>query len=207
VGNHTTGGQLLDTSGTNNAGPCLASKVAENQCTLNHSATANAEDPRIAAGTMTSGQPTVPWVIWAEDFKGVKRIFVSRLVSGTHFALANGGKPISSTRGDATVPDISFVAHTPVVTYRQKVGSSELLFVGHFTNASNPTFHLDTPSGIKRSNKGLTLSVAEPISSNCTANPFNVDGDSCQGAVQAKAFFLFNDGAVGARQIFGERFK
>jgi hypothetical protein len=156
---------------------------------------------------MTSGLATVPWVVWAEDFKGVKRIFVSRLVSGTHFELANGGKPISSTRGDATVPDISFVAHTPVVTYREKVGSSERLFVGHFENASNPTFHLDTPNGIKRSSAGLTLSVAEPISSNCTANPFNLDGDTCQGGAQAKAFFLFNDGPAGSRRIFGESFK
>jgi hypothetical protein len=207
VGNHTTAGQVLDTSGTNGAGPCLASKHAENQCTLNRSASADAEDPRVAAGTMTSGLATVPWVVWAEDFKGVKRIFVSRLVSGTHFELANGGKPISSTRGDATVPDISFVAHTPVVTYREKVGSSERLFVGHFENASNPTFHLDTPNGIKRSSAGLTLSVAEPISSNCTANPFNLDGDTCQGGAQAKAFFLFNDGPAGSRRIFGESFK
>jgi hypothetical protein len=83
VGNHTTGGQVLDTSGAHNAGACLASKHAENQCTLNRSPSANAEDPRVAAATMTSGQPTVPWVVWAEKFKGLNRIFVSRLVSGT----------------------------------------------------------------------------------------------------------------------------
>jgi hypothetical protein len=207
VGNHTTGGQVLDTSGPNHAGPCLASQSAENKCTLNRNASANAEDPRVAAGTMTSGQPTVPWVVWAEDLKGVKRIFASRLVGGTHFELANGGKPLSSTQGDADVPDISFVAHTPVVTYRQKVGHSHKLFVGHFTNAADPTFHLDTPTGIKRSTSGLSLAVAEPISSNCTANPFNSDGDACQGGPVAKAFFLFNDGASGAREIFGERFK
>jgi hypothetical protein len=207
VGNHTSGGQVLDTSGANHAGACLASKSAENQCTLNRSPKANAEDPRVAAGTMTAGQPTVPWVVWAEDFKGLKRIFASRLVSGTHFELVNGGKPLSSTRGDADLPDISFAGHTPVVTYRQTVGHSVRLFVGHFTNATNPTFHLDTPTGITRSSRGLTLPVAEPISSNCTANPFNSDGDACQGAVSAKAFFLFNDGSPGARRIFGERFK
>lgn len=206
-GNGTTGGQILDTSGANHAGPCLASKAAENQCTLNHDPNANAEDPRVAAGTMTSGQPTVPWVVWAEEFKGVKRIFASRLVDGTHFELANGGKPLSSARGDANNPDITFAGHTPFVTYRQKIGHSVLLFVGHFTNAANPTFHLDTRGGIKRSSSGLTLETAEPISSNCTANPFNSDGDACQGGVTPDAFFLFNDGAAGARRIFGERFK
>ncbi len=206
-GNRTTAGQVLDTSGANHAGPCLASKAAENKCTLNRSPNADAEDPRVAAGTMTSGQPTVPWVVWAEEFNGVKRIFASRLVGGTHFVLANGGNPLSSTKGDANTPDISFAGHTPVVTYRQKVGHSQLLFVGHFTNAANPTFHLDTSTGIKRSTSGLTLEVAEPISSNCTANPFNSDGDACQGGVAAKAFFLFNDGASGARRIFGEQFK
>ncbi|HZO76942.1 MAG TPA: hypothetical protein VFB39_02800 [Solirubrobacteraceae bacterium] len=207
VGNNTAGGEVLDTSGPNHAGACLASKAAENKCTLNRSPNADAEDPRVAAGTMTSGQPTVPWVVWAEEFQGVKRIFASRLVGGTHFELANGGKPLSSTRGDADVPDISFAGHTPFITYRQKIGKSHLLFVGHFSNAANPTFHLDTPTGIKRSTSGLSLAVAEPASSNCTANPFNSDGDACQGGVAPKAFFLFNDGAAGARRIFGEQFK
>jgi hypothetical protein len=156
---------------------------------------------------MTPGQPTVPWVVWAEKVNGVNRIFASRLVGGTHFELANGGKPISSAQGDADVPDISFAGHKPVITYRQKIGQSHLLFVGHFSNAANPTFHLDTSSGIKRSTSGLTLAVAEPISSNCTANPFNSDGDACQGGAVPKAFFLFNDGSAGARRIFGERFK
>lgn len=207
VGNHTAGGQILDTSGANQAGACLTSKAAENQCTLNHSPNANAEDPRVAAGTMTTGQATVPWVVWAEEVNGVNRIFASRLVGGTHFELANSGKPLSSARGDADVPDISFTGHTPVITYRQKIGHSHLLFVGHFSNAANPTFHVDTSAGIKRSTSGLTLAVPEPISSNCTANPFNSDGDACQGGAAAKAFFLFNDGAAGARRIFGERFK
>ena len=105
------------------------------------------------------------------------------------------------------MPDISFAGHTPVVTYRQAIGHSHLLFVGHFTNPLDPTFHLDTSTGIKRSTSGLTLATAEPISSNCTANPFNSDGDACQSEPVAKAFFLFNDGAAGARRIFVERFK
>jgi hypothetical protein len=205
VGNGTSAGQVLDNSGPNHAGPCLATKAAENRCTLNKNPNADAEDPRVAAGTMAAGTPTVPWVAWAEQAGKVERIFASRLVGGTHFELANSGKPLSSAKGDATRPDISFVGHTPVVSYRQKLGKSERLFVGHFTSPDH--FVRDTTKGIKRSKKGVNLDVAEPISSDCTANPFNQDGDACQGGAPGKAFFLFNDGAPGSRQIFGERFK
>ena len=157
---------------------------------------------------MTPHSATVPWVAWSEDVNGVSRIFVSRLVNnGANFALANGGKPLSKGGGDATVPDISFVRHTPVVTWHQKVNGATKLFVGHFENAANPTFVLDTSNGIKRSTSGLTLGTKSPISSDCTANPFNQDGDACQGGASGKAFFLFNDGAKGARKIFGDRFK
>ena len=53
-------------------------------------------------------------------------------------------------------------------------------FLGHFVNAANPRFVLDA------SNVPLTptaqADVREPISSSCTANPFNADGAACQGA-------------------------
>ena len=86
------------------------------------------------------------------------------------------------------------------------MGSSEKLFVGHFENAADPNFHLDTTNGISRSNAGPDLGVTEPISSDCTANPFNGDGAACQGGAPGKAFFLFNDGASGARKIFGKSY-
>ena len=207
VGNGTNGGQVLDTSGTHQAGPCLATKAAENKCTLNADVDADAEDPKVAAGTMTAGVATVPWVVWSEDVGGVSRIFVSRLVGGTHFVVANGGAPISSADGDAGNPDITFAKHTPYITYRQHVGTGEKLFVGHLVNAANPTFHLDTPAGVSKSAAGVDLEVAEPISSDCTANPFNGDGSACQGAAPGKAFFLFNDGAAGSRKLYGRAYK
>ena len=206
VGKKTNAPQILDTSGPNNAGPCLKKQSAEDKCTLNKDPAADAEDPRVAGGTMTSGAPTVPWVVWSEDVNGVSKIFVSRLVGGTHFELANGGKPISKGKRDSTVPDITFAGHTPFVTWHETVNNSERLFVGHFENPADPTFVLDSGHGIKRSTEGLTLGTKSPISSNCTANPFNGDGDACQGGATAKAFFLFNDGPKGARQIFGESY-
>ncbi len=203
VGNGTSGGQVLDTSGTNSAGPCLENKAAENDCTLNSDVNADAEDPKVAAGTMTAGTATVPWVTWAEDVDGKSRIFVSRLVGGTHFEIANHGDPISAPGGAAFTPDITFAKNTPYVSYRQNVGGTQTVFVGHFNNPSNPTFHLNGTAGVARSAAGAQLEVAPPISSDCTANPFNGDGSACQGGALGKAFFLWNDGATGARKIFG----
>ena len=202
VGNGTAGGQVLDISGLNGAGPCLNTPSNEDACTLHSDPHADAEDPKVAAGTMAAGTPTVPWVVWAEDVDGTSRIFASRLVGGTHFEVANAGRPISSATSDAGNPDITFAKNTPYITYRQQVGAGEKLFVGHLSNAANPRFHLDTPTGISRSAAGPDLEVAEPISSDCTANPFNGDGSACQGGAPGKAFFLWNDGATGARKIF-----
>src|SRR5262249_49192872 len=68
VGNGTAGQtNVLDGSGTNHFGPCAESDLNEEACSLNVNGLADAEDPRVAAGTLTPGQPTVPWVVWAEE--------------------------------------------------------------------------------------------------------------------------------------------
>jgi hypothetical protein len=184
----------LDTSGINGIGSCGASELTERQCALNHDAKMDAEDPRVSAGTMTPGTATVPWVVWDENVSGVTRIFVSRLVgtgATAHFQFVNNGAPISKTNGE-TRADITFSANTPYVSWRANVGGVTKGFVGHFVNPSNPTFVLDdsnvplTPTS--------TADVREPISSNCTANPFNADGTSCQGAPVPTPFFLFTNG-------------
>jgi hypothetical protein len=192
VGNQLSG--TLDTSGAHGFGACSVSGTSERQCSLNHNPNKDAEDPRVAAGTMTAGTPTVPWVAWDETVSGVNRIFVSRLVgTGTsaHFQIVNNGAPISSTDGE-TRPDLTFSANTPYVSWRANVGGATEGFVGHFVSPSNPTFVID------ESNVPLTptsaADVREPISSNCTANPFNADGASCQGAPVPTSFFLFTNG-------------
>ncbi len=175
----------LDTSGpTNHFGACAESGATQAQCSLNKDPSSDAEDPRVAAGTMDPSGPTVPWVVWDEQVGGARQVFVSRLVgtgSTAHFELANGGAPISTGSGDSTLPDITFSGHTPYVSWREDVGGGvQRASLGHFGgSASAPTFQLDdstvplTPSS--------QADVREPISSSCTASPFNQDGESCQG--------------------------
>ena len=137
VGNQNSA--LLDASGTNHFGGCAASDTAEAGCSLNQNPADDAEDPRVAAGTMNAANPTVPWVVWDEGPQnGVKQVFVSRLV-GANFVLANGGAPISTGAGSSTRADITFSGNTPYVTWREDVGGGvEKAFVGSFRQRRQP---------------------------------------------------------------------
>jgi hypothetical protein len=193
VGNALSG--ALDTTGPHHLGKCGESQLNEGLCSLNRDANANAENPRVAAGTMNPANPTVPWVTWDEEIGGVKQVFVSHLVgSGTsaHFDLANGGEPISSGRNDATRPSITFSGNTPYVSWREDVGGVSHGFTGHFVNPA--TFVTDS------SEISLTpreqADVREPISSACIATPFNGDGASCQGGALGTPFLLTTAGTA-----------
>jgi hypothetical protein len=196
------GSQLSATLDTTDA--CAASAGSEGGCSLNNDPSADAEDPRVAAGTMNPANPTVPWVAWDETVAGHKQVFVSRLVGGTQFQLANGGAPIPTGTGDSTRPDITFSGNTPYVTWREDVGGGvERAFVGHFVNPASPTFVLD------ESDVPLTptpADVREPISSSCTANPFNGDGAACQGGAIGTPFFLFTNGTSPA-SLFADAYQ
>jgi hypothetical protein len=48
--------------------------------------------------------------------------------------------------------------------------------------------------------------VREPISSSCTANPFNADGASCQGGAVGTPFLLFTNG-TGPLSLFGDAYQ
>ena len=90
-------------------------QAAEGGCSLNKVAGEDAENPRVATGTLTPGGTTVPWVTWQEEIGGGRHaIFVSRLVNGDHFELFNSGQPVSNTLNDATNPDITFSGNEPV---------------------------------------------------------------------------------------------
>jgi hypothetical protein len=196
----------LDASGTNHFGGCAASDTAEAGCSLNKDPNADAEDPQVAAGTMNPANATVPWVAWDETLNGTDQVFVSRLVGGTHFELANNGQPISLGANDSTRPDITFSGNTPYVSWRENIGGGiEKAFVGHFVNAANPTFVLD------ESDVALTphdqADVREPISSGCTANPFNQDGAACQGSAVGTPFFLFTSPGPSPLSLFADAYQ
>ena len=210
VGNGTAGQtNVLDTSGVHGFGNCAESRDAEDKCTLNAQALRDAENPRVAAGTLTPGGTTVPWVVWQEDL-GVDHhaIFVSRLVGGDHFELFNGGQPISNTANDATRPDITFSCNVPYISWQETVDEALVTFVGHFEGgAGAPVFKLDTPTGILNSGFGdLGNPLRAPISSGCTANPTNADGASCQGGAIGTPFFLYTAGSAGAQKLFAQAF-
>jgi hypothetical protein len=206
VGSQGTG--TLDAaanSNTNHFGACAASDTAEAQCSLNQNAKADAENPRVASGTMNPANATVPWITWDEDVEGVKQVFVSRLVGGTHFELVNHGAPISGGANDSTRPDITFSGNTPYVSWREDTGGgTEKAFVGHFVNPADPTFVLDardvplTPTA--------QADVREPISSSCTATPFNNDGQACQGAAVGTPFLLYTNG-TNPRGLFANAYQ
>jgi hypothetical protein len=193
VGNQ--GSATLDATGTNHFGGCAASNAAEEGCSLNANTNADAEDPRVAAGTLNPNTPTVPWVVWSEDTgNGIHGIFVSRLVNGSHFELFNGGQPISNPRRDSSKPDITFFGNTPYVSWLEQRGSNLRGFYGHFD--TNGTFIEDTPGGVKligppRGRAHLLQDVRAPISSACTADPFTSDGSNCAIAQVNAPFFLF----------------
>jgi hypothetical protein len=203
VGNGTAAPQPIDTTN-----PCIANATEERKCALNKDPTKDAEDVRVAAGTMNPANPTVPWAVWDEDVGGVKQVFVSRLVGGTHFELANTGQPLSLGANDSTRPDITFSGNTPYVSWREQISASEFrVFTGHLVDAANPTFVLDTPGGLKVSAAGLTIDGRAPISSGCTATPFNGDGSTCQAGAIGTPFFLFTDGPMGGRKLFGRAYE
>ena len=195
VGNHDSA--LLDASGTNHFGGCAASNTAEAGCSLNKNPDADAEDPRVATGTLGSGA-TVPWAVWSEDMgHGVHGIFVSRLVgsgAAARFVLFNGGAPVSDIHHDASKPDITFFGHIPYVSWLEQRAGKLRGFVGHFD--PDLGFVLDTPDGVKqiappRGRAHLLTDVRQPISSACTADPSTLDGSGCVVAPVNGPFFLF----------------
>ena len=179
----------------------------EGKCSVNNNPAADAEDPRVASGTMNPANPTVAvGRVGRDGVTGVNQVFVSRLVgtgATAAFEIVNNGAPISGP-GAATRPDITFSGNTPYVTWRQNVSGVVKGFVGHFVNAASPTFVLDEP----RSPLTPTAQadVREPISSSCTANPFNADGATCQGAAVGTPFFLYTNG-TSPRGLFAGTYR
>jgi hypothetical protein len=199
-GNGTAGQtNILDTTGANGFGNCAVSTAAEDACSLNKAAGNDAEDPRVAAGTTDPTKATVPWVVWSEDVGGHHAIFVSRLVNGDHFELANNGYPVSGAE-DAATPDITFFGNTPYVSWVESHGSEKRGFVGHFDTTG--TFVTDTPDGIRAIPPHGPLALIDArvaLSSSCTADPFSKDGQGCTPGDVNAAFHTFTTAGTPQR--------
>jgi hypothetical protein len=200
VGNGTTGQtNLLDTSGPNGFGNCAVSTGAEDACSLNKVPTNDAEDPRVASGSLTGGA-TVPWAVWSENVGTHHAVFVSRLVGGDHFELFNGGAPVSPAGQDAGSPDITFFGNVPYISWTAPVAGAIRGFVGHFENG---LFVTDTPRGIRLHGRAALIDFRVPLSSNCTADPFTSDGTSCPVAAVNAPFFTFTS-AGSPQRLFAQ---
>jgi hypothetical protein len=206
VGNGTAGkNYVLDTTGANGFGPCAASQDVEDSCSLNKVAGNDALEPRVAAGTLTPGGTTVPWVTFSEDVGGHHAIFVSRLVNGDHFELFNAGNPVSGPNEDASKPDITFFGNTPYVSYVAGSATDKRGYVGHFDQYGN--FVTDTPGGIALTGQHgpapLIDDARVALSSNCTADPFTADGSNCAPAAINAAFDTFTT-AGSPQRLFSQ---
>jgi len=188
-----TGQGVLDNSA--HGGSCGTDQAHEAACSVNAVASADAEDPRVAAGTMTPGAPTVPWVVWDEGSAASPNnnsVFVARLVSG-EFVIANGGQPIAT--GDRA--DITFSGNTPYVSWHHNGAA----LYGHF--ATPDQFAVDNgPVGASVSDL-----VRAPISSSCIATPFNQDGAACQGGAIGTPFFLISDGDAAHARLLADAYQ
>jgi hypothetical protein len=191
-----TGTGVLDNSA--HGGACGLTPDAEAGCSVNKNANADAEDPRVAAGTMTPGNATVPWVVWDEGnalSANDNSVFVARLVgagAAARFVIANGGQPVGT--GDRA--DITFSGNTPYVTWHH----NGQVVSGHFTTPDS--FVKDGAVATNASDQ-----VRAPISSGCTADPFNKDGSACQAGAVGTPFFLFTDGDAGHAKLFANAYQ
>jgi len=174
---------ILDTSGAHGFGTSASSIAEEDAATQNAAPDRDAEDPRVATGTLTPGGVTVPWVAWAEVLpNGNHGIFVSRLVGGDHFELANNGQPVSNPDLDASRPDITFSGNTPYVSWHTTVDGKLKTVVGHFEGLT--TFKVDGRLD------PVDADVRSPISSSDTADPFTQDGAAAPGGAIGTPFVL-----------------
>lgn len=135
----------------------------ETACALNVNPLKDAKDASTAAGSITPGEATVPWIAWAEiGPTGKWQIFVSRLDPATRNSFVNVGGSLNVDQNhDARTPFITFVGNVPYVAWLEDDGTGKFnIQVRHL--ASDPqtgTWVQDSPA------KGFTADPGRPDSS------------------------------------------
>jgi hypothetical protein len=121
----------------------------EGACSLNTNPTKDGEDPTIAAGSLTPGQASVPWIAWSEiGPSGKSQIFVSRLDTETRNSFLNVGASLNVDQNrEARTPLIVFVGNVPYVAWLEDDGSGKFAVqVRHLSSdPQTGTWTLDSP--------------------------------------------------------------
>jgi len=121
----------------------------ETACALNTNPLRDAEAPTMAAGSLTPGQASVPWIAWSEiGPSGKSQIFVSRLDTKTRNSFLNVGASLNVDQNhEAKLPFIVFVGKVPYVAWLEDDGTGRFTVqVRHLgSDPQTGTWTLDSP--------------------------------------------------------------
>jgi hypothetical protein len=160
----------------------------ETTCALNINPLQDAKDTSMAAGSLTTGESTVPWIAWPEvGSNGKWQIFVSRLDTETRNSFLQVGASLNvDPNHDARTPIITFVGNVPYVVWLEDGGTGKFeVQVRHL--ASDPqtgTWALDTPDGGFNVNADLSDFGVAAVASNDTLFMTWTEGDPASTASQ-----------------------
>jgi plastocyanin len=174
--------------------PVPACTPDETVCSLNINPLQDAKDASMAAGSLTPGEATVPWIAWAERGPtGKWQVFVNRLDLTTRNSfLPVGGSLNIDPNHDARTPIITFVGNVPYVAWLEDNGSGQFeLQVRHLApDLQSVNWIVDTPEAGFNSNPGLTLSGLAAAGSPESLFLSWVEGDPLVEAAQLVAGLL-----------------
>jgi plastocyanin len=160
----------------------------ETACALNINPLRDAKDASTAAGTLTAGQDTVPWVAWAElGPSGKWQIVVSRLDPATRSSFLQVGGSLNVDQNlDARAPAIAFVGNIPYVAWLEDDGTGRFaVHVRHLSGGiQDAAWVLDTPPGGVSANPGLSSFDLAAAGSADTLFLSWTEGDPTQGSSQ-----------------------
>jgi hypothetical protein len=168
-----------------NVPPCQPDETA---CALNINPLKDAKDASMAAGSLTAGEASVPWIVWPElGQTGKWQIFVSRLDTSTRNGFLQVGASLNvDPNHDARTPFIVFVGNVPYVAWLEDDGTGVFkVQVRHL--ASDPqtgTWSLDTPTSGFNANSNFADFGLAVVASNDTLFMAWVEGDPASSASQ-----------------------
>ena len=210
MGNGTAGQvNVLDTSGKG-FGACAESTDAEDACSLNKLAGNDAEDPRVATGTLTPGGADRPVGRPGRRTSAATTRSSCRAWSAATTSSCSTAATRSRARTRTPARPTSRSSATRRTSRGPRAAATDKRgFVGHFDAYGQ--FVSDTPGGIRLTNaKGgfsggpaSLIDARVALSSSCTADPFTADGTTCAPAAVNAAFDTFTT-AGSPQRLFSQ---